>query len=62
MEAVEPPTVEPVSEKTLAIKQGLQDVTKELREIRRLLEAEHQQKESRWTAFKRAISQLLSQL
>ena len=64
METIEPPK-QPVSERTLAIMQGLehlQDVTKELREIRRLLEEERKTKDTRWTALKRAVNQFFSQI
>jgi len=55
----------PITDRTKAINQGLealQDVTKEIREIRRLLEASHEIKQNRWLAFLRALKQLLSQL
>ena len=55
----------PITDRTKAINQGLkelQDVTKEIRAIRRLLEASHEIKHNRWQAFMRAIKQLISQL
>lgn len=64
MPPIQPPIETPISERTKAIMEGLkhlQDVSHEMREIRRLLEMDHTQKEGLKAALKRAINQLISQ-
>lgn len=55
------PIEEPPSERTkalLVIQSQLQDVTQDIREIRRIL----RQGESRWAAFWRAVTQFIGDL